>query len=60
MISVQYGNSVTSQRIVCQWSEMFKHGRTSVKHGEGTGRNSTSITDADIAHTVEDLKKLNS
>jgi len=39
---------------------MFKHGRTSVKHGEGTGRNSTSITDADIAHTVEDLKKLNS
>jgi hypothetical protein len=29
------------------------NGRTSVKHGEGTGRQSTSITDADTAHTVE-------
>jgi len=35
------------------------NGRTSVKHGEGTGRQSISITDADIAHTVENLKKLN-
>jgi hypothetical protein len=30
-----------------------------VKHWEGTGRQSTSITDADTAHTVENLKKLN-
>jgi hypothetical protein len=59
MISVLYGNSVMSQRIVCYWSERFKKGRTSVKHGEGTGRHSTSITDADTAHTVETLKKLN-
>jgi len=58
MISVQYGNSVKSQRIICQWSEKFKNGRTSVKHGEETGCQSTSITDADTAHTVENLKKL--
>ena len=38
---------------------MFKNGRKSVKHGEGTGRQSTSITDADTAHTVGNLKKLN-
>jgi len=36
-----------------------ENGRTSVKHGEGTGRQSTSITDADTDHTVENLKKLN-
>jgi hypothetical protein len=57
-ITVQYGNSVMSQRIVCRWSERFKNGRTSVKHGEGTERQSISITDADTAHTVENLKKL--
>jgi hypothetical protein len=28
-------------------------------HGEGTGHQSTSITDADTAHTVENLEKLN-
>ena len=59
MISVQYGNSVMSQRIVCYWSKRFKNGRTSVQHGEGIGRQSTSITDADTAYTVEKLKKLN-
>jgi hypothetical protein len=48
-----------SQRIVCNWSERFKNGRTNVKHGEGTGHQSTSITDADTVHTVENLKKLN-
>jgi hypothetical protein len=58
MMSVQYGNSVMSQRIVCQWSERFKNVRTSVKHGEGTGSQSTSV-DADTAHTIENLKKLN-
>jgi hypothetical protein len=58
MMSVQYGNSVMSQRIVCQWSGRLKNGRTSAKHGEGTGHQSTSITDADTAHTVENLKKL--
>ena len=41
------------------WRERLKNGRTSVKHGEGTGRQSTSIADADTAHTVENLKKLN-
>jgi len=59
MMSVQYVNSVMTQRIVCYWSERFKNGRTNVKHGEGTGRQTTSITDADTAHTVENLKKLN-
>jgi hypothetical protein len=46
-MSVQYGNSVMSQRIVCEWIERFKNGRTNVKRGEGTGRQSMSITDAD-------------
>jgi hypothetical protein len=36
-----------------------KNGGTSVKHGEGTGSQFTSITDADTAQTVENLKKLN-
>jgi hypothetical protein len=66
-MSVQYGNSVILQRIVCKWIKRFKNGRTSVKHGEGTGRQSTSITDADMEqvygmipqNTVETLKKLN-
>jgi hypothetical protein len=35
-----------------------KNCRTSVKHEEGAGRQSTTITDADTAHTVENLKKL--
>jgi hypothetical protein len=47
-----------SQRNVCNWSERLKNGRTSVKHGEGTGHQSTSITDADTAHIVENIKKL--
>ena len=59
MMSVQCGNRVMSQRIVCYWSERLKNGSTSVKHGEGTGRPSTSTTDADTAHTVENLKKIN-
>jgi len=41
------------------WSERLKNCRTSVKHGERIGRQSTSITDADTAPTVENLKKLN-
>jgi transposase len=36
------------QQIVCEWIERFKNGRTSDEHGEGTGRQSTSITDADM------------
>jgi hypothetical protein len=63
---MQYGNSVMLQRIVCKWIDRFKNGRTSVKHGEGTGRQSTSITDADmervygmvLQNAVETLKKL--
>jgi len=50
------------------WSRNIKNGcsiyiydisRLRVKHGEGTGRQSTSSTDADNAYTVENLKKLN-
>jgi len=37
-----------SQCIFCEWIERFKNGRTSVKHGEGTRRQSTSITVADM------------
>ena len=48
MMSVQYGNSVLLQWIVCEWIKRFKNGHTSVKHGEGTGRQSTSINDADM------------
>ena len=48
MMSVQYGNRALSQRIDSEWIERFKNGRTSVKRGEGTGRQSTSITDADM------------
>ena len=48
MKPMQYGNSVLSQWIVCECIETLKNGRTGVKHGEGTGRQSTSITDADF------------
>jgi hypothetical protein len=37
-ISVQYGNSVVSQRMVYEWIERFKNGRTSIKHEEGARR----------------------
>jgi hypothetical protein len=33
-ISVQYGNSVVSQRMVYEWIERFKNGCTSIKHEE--------------------------
>jgi hypothetical protein len=46
-MSVQYGNSVMSQQIVCEWIERLKNGCTSVEHGKGTGRQPTSITGAD-------------
>ena len=59
IMSVQYGTVPCHNGLSVNWSERFKNGRTSVKHGEGTGRHSTSITDADTAHTVENLKKLN-
>jgi hypothetical protein len=65
-MSMQYGNSVMLQWIVCKWIERFKNGRTNVKHGEGTAHQSTSITDADmeqygmiLQNTVETLEKLN-
>ena len=48
MMLVQYGNSVFLQRIVCEWIERFKNGSTRVKHWEGTGRQSTWITVADM------------
>jgi hypothetical protein len=37
-ISVQYGNSVVSQRMVYEWIERFKNGRTSINHEEGARR----------------------
>jgi hypothetical protein len=47
MMSVQYGGSVMLRRIGCEWIKI-KNGRTRVKHGERTGHQSTSITDADM------------
>jgi hypothetical protein len=43
-ISVQYGNSVVSQRMVYKWIERFKNGRTSIKHEEGAGHISATGT----------------
>jgi hypothetical protein len=37
-ISVQYGNSVVSQRMVYEWIERFKNGRSSIKHEEAARR----------------------
>jgi hypothetical protein len=37
-ISVQYGNSVVLQRMVYEWIERFKNGRTSIKHEKGARR----------------------
>jgi hypothetical protein len=34
-ISVQYENSVVSQRMFYEWIERFENGRTSIKHEEG-------------------------
>jgi hypothetical protein len=34
-ITVQYGNSVVSQRMVYEWIERFKNGRTNIKSVEG-------------------------
>jgi hypothetical protein len=42
-LSVQYGNSVTLQHIVCEVIERLKNGRASVQHEEGAGRPFTSI-----------------
>jgi hypothetical protein len=46
-MSVQYGDNVMLQRIVCERIKRLKNGCASITHGEGTGRQSTSITDAD-------------
>jgi hypothetical protein len=45
-MSVQYGNSVMLQHIVCELIERPKNGHTSVQHEEGAGRPSTSTADA--------------
>ena len=33
----QYGDNALSKRTICEWTEKFKSGRTSVKHAEGAG-----------------------
>ena len=45
-MSVQYGNSVKSQRIFCETIKRFKNAHTSVKHEKGAGRRSTYVTNA--------------
>jgi hypothetical protein len=47
-LSAQYGNSVLPQRIVYEWIEKLKNGRTSVTHEEAAGRPSTATTDDNI------------
>jgi hypothetical protein len=42
-ISVQYGNSVVSQRMVYEWIEGFKNGRTIIKHEEGARRRAYKV-----------------
>ena len=44
-MSVQYGNYVVLQQIVCELIERFKSGRRNFKHEEGAKRPSTSVTD---------------
>jgi hypothetical protein len=44
-ISVQYGNSVVSQRMVYEWIERFENGRTSIKHEEGARRRASGSYD---------------
>jgi hypothetical protein len=40
----QYGDNVLSHRIVYEWTEMFKKGRTSVTDAERSGRQATATT----------------
>lgn len=46
-MSVQNGNSVVSQWIVCEWVERFRNGHTRIKREEGDGCPSTE------AHTEQ-------
>ena len=45
-MSAQYGNSVVLQQIAYEWRERLKNCRISIKHEEGGGCPSTSITGA--------------
>jgi hypothetical protein len=47
-LCAQYGESVLSQRSVCEWIEKFKESRTSVSHKEGARRPFTSTADDNI------------
>jgi len=40
----QYGDKVLSRRLVYEWNEMFKNGRTSVMDAERSGRPATATT----------------
>ena len=57
MMSVQYGNSVMLQQIVCELIERLKNGRTNVQHEEGAGRSSTSIADAKTERVCDTVLK---
>ena len=56
-LSVQYGNSVMLQQIVCELIERLKNGRTNVQHEEGAGRSSTSIADAKTERVCDTVLK---
>jgi len=57
-MSVQYGDSVMSKQIVCEWIERLRNGHTSIKNEEEDGCPSTSITDAN-AEQVFDMNLQN-
>jgi len=40
----QYGDKFLSRKIVCEWIEMFKNGRTSVMDAERSGHPATITT----------------
>ena len=49
----QYGDKVSSRRIVYEWIEMFENGRTSVKDAERSGRPATATTTRNEERTLE-------
>ena len=53
----QYGDKVLCRRIVYEWSEMFKNGRTSVTDAERSGRPATATTTRNEERTLEPIRE---
>ena len=54
---VQYGDKILSRRIVYEWNEMFKNGRTSVSDAERSGRPATATTTRNEERTLELIRE---